>query len=223
MSVPTRAPEVDATPPDFTWQVEGFEPQRLAAVPTLDFRLAIGTEGGESVQCIALTTSVRIAVALRSYDARTQERLVRLFGQPHQWAGSIKDLIWTQPTIVVPPFTGSTTVDVPVQCGQDMDLAANSYLHAMRDGDVPLRFMFYGTVFFVDGEGRLRTAQIPWEAEAEFMLPARQWHELRERFFGDRTWVPLDNDTFDRLQAYRTRQAYPSWNSTVDALLGEVR
>lgn len=45
-----------------------------------------------------------------------------------------------------------------------MDLAVNSYLHALRDGDVPLRFIFNGSVFYPDAMGRLQTAQIPWEA-----------------------------------------------------------
>lgn len=87
---------------------------------------------------------------------------------------------------------------------------------------MPLRFLFYGTVFHFDADGRLRTAQIPWEAEADFTLPAHRWHELRERYFGDQTWVQLDNGTFDRLQAYRTHQVYPSWDSTIDSLLADV-
>lgn len=219
MTLPTQAPAVEARPPELTWRVEGFEPQRLAAVPTLDFRLTIGAAGGAQVQCIALSTSVRIKVALRSYDAPTQERLTGVFGQPHQWSSSLRELVWTQPTIVVPPFTGATTVNLPVPCSSDMDLAANSYLHALRDGDVPLRFMFNGSVFYPDAMGRLQTAQIPWEAEADFTMPAVRWHELRQRYFGDQAWLGLGTDSFDRLKSYRTRYAYPSWDSAIDALL----
>jgi hypothetical protein len=209
-------------PPRLAWRVAGVREQHLAVVPTLDFRLAIDCAGGVPVRSIALSTSIRLAVPERDYDEPTRRRLLGVFGTPEQWAASLHDLVWAQPTVIVPPFTGHTEVALPVPCGSDMDLAAVSYLHALRDGDVPLRFLFSGTVFY-QADGQLRAAQVPWDAEASFPLPAECWHRLRARYFGDHRWLRLPVDSLDRLHAYRAEHAYPSWEATIDALLGHAR
>lgn len=216
-SMTSAGPE--APPPTLRWRIEDVAADRLAVVPALLFRLAIDSASGEKVQSVLLATSVRIATPLRGYDAQTRARLVGVFGQPHQWRDSLRELVWTQATVVVPAFTGATTVDIPVTCSADLDLAAVSYLHVLREGDVPLRFLFSGTMFYLDGAGRLRTAQIPWEAEADFTLPAGTWHRTRERYFGDDGWLRLPRETYDRLAAYRARRAFPSWQTAIDSLL----
>jgi hypothetical protein len=216
---PAVAP-VSAAPPQLTWRVDGVAPQQLAAVPTLGFRLAIDCPGGEPVRSIALSTSVRLAVALRDYDEPTRQRLAGVFGTAEQWANSLRELVWAQPTVIVPPFAGRTEVQVPVPCGYDIDLATVSYLHAVREGDVPLRFLFSGTMFY-QADGGLRAAQVPWEAEASFRMPAETWHRLRERYFGASRWLRLSEASFDRLHSYRAGRAYPSWDATIDALLTE--
>ena len=54
-------------------------------------------------------------------------------------------LLWTRTTLVVPPFTGSTVVELPVPCSYDMDVLASRYLDALAGGEVPLEFLFSGT------------------------------------------------------------------------------
>jgi hypothetical protein len=44
-----------------------------------------------------------------------------------------------------------------------------------------------------------------------------------DRVFGDRPWLRLHRETFDRLYAYRARHALGTWEATVDALLEEAR
>ena len=44
-------------------------------------------------------------------------------------------------------FTGDVEFDLPVPCTYDFEVAAAKYLHALRDGEVPLRVLFSGTVF----------------------------------------------------------------------------
>ncbi|MCI0383070.1 DUF6084 family protein [Streptomyces sp. CNQ085] len=58
-------------------------------------------------------------------------------------------------TVVVPSFEGTTTVGLPVPCPCDTELAVTKYLRAAPDGEVPLDFLFSGTVFFDGGRGRL--------------------------------------------------------------------
>lgn len=216
MTVPTG---VTGTPM-LTWRVTGVEPERMTAVPTLLFRLEVGCPTGEDIQCVVLNVSVRIAVALRDYDQPTRERLRGVFGTAEQWRESLHDIVWARPTVQVPRFNGQVHVDLPVPCLQDMDLAAVSYLHALDDGDVPLRFLFSGTVFHGKA-GMLRTAQIPWEGEASYRMPAEIWQRLRARYFGDSRWLRLDEQTVSRLSEYRAARAFPSMNAALEALLDE--
>jgi predicted alpha-1,6-mannanase (GH76 family) len=84
---------------------------------------------------------------------------------------------------------------------------------------VPLELLFSGTVFHTGPGGALQTAQLSWEQEAAHDLPAAHWHAAMERFYGDRRWLRLEQGTFERLAAYRTRRALPSWEAAVDELL----
>ncbi|WP_007024151.1 DUF6084 family protein [Saccharomonospora iraqiensis] len=208
--------------PSFTWRVAGVTAEPMATVPTLRLSVEIGTapgaDGPVRVHCLVLSVSVRIAAALRDYDPDTRGRLRAVFGTDGQWADSLGDLVWARPTVVVPGFAGGTTVDVPVPCGQDLDLASASYLHAVLDGDVPLRLLFGGTVFHAR-DGRLATAQLPADSEAHHRMPAARWHELRERYFGGHRWLRLDRETHDRLHDYRVRQACPSPQAAIEELL----
>jgi hypothetical protein len=204
--------------PTFTWQVTGVEPERLAVAPTLKFALRIGCLGAQQVQCIVLSVSVRIAAALRSYDDATRDRLRAVFGADEQWRESLRDLVWARPTVIVSRFSGQTTVEVPVPFGLDVDLATTSYLRALRDGEIPLRFFFNGTVFH-ESQGRLRSAQIPWEGEAAYRIPAEVWHRLIEGYFGRDRWLRLDSAVADRLLEYQASEAFPTQEAAINALL----
>ncbi len=48
---------------------------------------------------------------------------------------------------MVPSFTGSVEVDVPVPCTYDLEIAATSYFHALQQGDIPFVLLFSGTIF----------------------------------------------------------------------------
>ncbi len=210
----------DASVPDLAFAVEGVEAVRFAAVPTLGFRLRVASAGGEPIRSLALTVQVRIAATRRSYDEESQARLLELFGQPAQWGQTLRSLLWTQTTLLVPAFTGSTLVELPVPCTYDFEVAATKYLHALRDGDVPLELLFSGTVFFVTAGGTLQVAQIPWDKELAHPLPVRVWKETMDHYFPGTAWVRLRRETFDRLHAYRARNAFPTWEAAVEALLG---
>jgi hypothetical protein len=41
-----------------------------------------------------------------------------------------------------------------------------------------------------------------------------------DRYFPGSAWLRLERETFDRLYAYRSRHALPSWEHTLDHLLG---
>ena len=40
-----------------------------------------------------------------------------------------------------------------------------------------------------------------------------------ERYYPECAWLRLDRATLDRLHAWKTRRALPTWQATMDALL----
>jgi hypothetical protein len=42
-----------------------------------------------------------------------------------------------------------------------------------------------------------------------------------DHYFPHSAWLRLRKDAFDRLWAYRTRRALPTWEDTIEALLRE--
>jgi hypothetical protein len=203
--------------PKLRFAVEAAEAVRFAAAPTIAFRLCV--ESDRTVRSLALTAQIRIAPARRHYDGGDKERLVELFGTPERWGETLRTFLWTHATLLVPPFMGGTAVELPVPCTYDLEIAAAKYFQALGDGPVPLEFLFSGTVFYADGRGLLRTAQIPWECEAQFALPVRVWKETMEQHFPGCGWLRLRHDVFDRLVAYKARRALPTWEAAVTDLL----
>jgi hypothetical protein len=205
--------------PNLDFGIEGAEVPEFAAVPSLLFKLRIENLEEEPIRSVALNTQIRIAATQRHYDAAEQERLLELFGAPHRWKDTLRSLLWTHSVLQVPRFSGSTVVDMPVPCTYDLEVVATKYFYALEDGEVPLEFLFSGTVFYAAEGGRLQTARISWEKEAEFRLPVRLWKEMMERYFPNSAWIRLRKDAFDELYDYKIRMGLPTWEATVEALL----
>ena len=205
-----------ATVPELGFAVESAEPLEHAAVPTLRFALRIESRDGRPIRSVLLDTQIQIAARRRPYDAAAHDRLFELFGPVANWGTSLRTLLWTRTTLVVPPFTESTTVDLHVPCSYDLEVMASRYFDALADGDVPLEFLFSGTVF---AGTPLQVTRISWEQEAEYRLPVRVWKETMERHFRGTAWLRLGKDAFDRLSAYKSRHALATWDDAVDGLL----
>jgi hypothetical protein len=204
--------------PDLAFAVESADVLEHAAVPTLRFSLRIENRTSEPIRAVTLNVQVRIAAADRHYSADEQARLVELFGEAHRWSETVKSLLWTLATVQVPPFAGSTTVDLPVTCTYDFEVVSAKYFYGLEDGDVPLELLFSGTVFYAGAAG-LQVVQIPWEKETRFRMPIALWKQMMEHYFPRSAWLRLHRDTFDRLQRYRTRRALPTWDDALDELL----
>ena len=205
--------------PDLDFGVEGAEVLEYAAVPSLVFKLRVENLEGEPIRSVSLNTQVRIAATQRHYEASEQGRLLELFGEPHRWGNTLRSLLWTHTVLQVPRFSGSTVVDMPVTCTYDLEVAAAKYFHALEDGEVPLEFLFSGTVFYTGEGGMLQTARISWEKEAEFRLPVRVWKEMMDHYFPNSAWIRLRKDAFDQLYDYKIRMGFPTWEAAVEALL----
>jgi hypothetical protein len=206
--------------PDLDFEVESADVLPYAAVPTILFRLGVQTAvGGEAIDSISLRTQIRIAATQRRYDQTEQEKLRELFGEPHQWKDTLRSLLWINTNTIVTRFSGGRVFEMPVACTYDFDVVGTKYFAALGDGEIPLEFLFSGTVFYAGEGGRLQVARISWEKEAEFRLPVRLWREMMEHYFPNSAWLRLHKDTFDRLYDYRSRNALLTWDRTLESLL----
>ena len=206
--------------PSLAFSVTGAAHVEHAAVPTLRFTLRIVSSA--PVRSLLLDAQIRIAARRRAYDEAAHDRLFELFGPVGDWGRTLRTLPWTRTTLVVPPFEQSTDVELPVACSYDLEVAASSYLDALSDGEVPLEFLFSGSVFYAGEDGRLQTARLSWESEAGYRLPVQVWKETMERYFRGTAWLRLRKDSFDRLSAYKSRNALATWDDALDALLAEA-
>jgi Family of unknown function (DUF6084) len=205
--------------PDLDFAVEGAEVLEFAAVPSLLFKVRIENLEDEPIRSVALNTQIRIAATQRHYDAAEQNRLLEVFGEPSRWKDTLRSLLWTHTVVQVPPFSGSTVADMPVPCTYDLEVVAAKYFYALEDGEVPLEFLFSGTVFYAGEGGRLQVERISWEKEAEFRLPVRLWKEMMQHYFPNSAWIRLRKDAFDLLYDYKIRKGLPTWEATVEALV----
>jgi hypothetical protein len=204
------------TVPALSFAVHDAAPLEHAAVPTLRFPVAVHAPGGVTVRSLLLDVQIQIAARRRAYDDGAYGRLFELFGPSEAWGTTLRTLPWTRTTVVVPPFTDRTVVDVHVPCTYDLEVAASRYFDALTDGEVPIEFLFSGTVFF---GAPLQAGRISWESDAEYRLPVRVWKETMQRHFPDSAWLRLRKQSFDRLVEYKSRRALATWEDVVDELL----
>jgi len=209
--------------PDLSFQIEKAEPQRFTVVPTLLFKLRItNAVPDETIHSVALRCQIQLEVTRRQYSAEEQEQLRDLFGETERWGQTLKTMLWTHASVVAPAFQGTAVVDLPVPCTFDFNVAATKYFHGVADGDVPLSFLFSGTVFYADGDGALQVGPIPWDKEARFRLPVKSWHEMMEIYYPNTAWLCLRRDVFERLYQYKVARGIPTWEQALESVLPAV-
>jgi hypothetical protein len=209
--------------PDLSFEVERAEPVPHAAAPQLVFKLRITDNAGAEaipIPAVALRCQIRIEPTRRRYVAPEQGRLLDLFGEPSRWGQTLRSLLWTHASLVVPPFTGTTVVDLPVPCTYDFNVASTKYFYALEDGEVPLCLLFSGTIFTAEEDGGpLQISPIPWEKEAVFRLPVSVWKEMMDQYYPNSAWLCLHRDVFDRLYLFKSRLGLPTWEQAMERLL----
>jgi len=194
-------------------------PSAQTAAPAIVFRLRIEHVTGGRVHALALRCQVRIEPRGRKYTSDEQSRLYELFGDVSQWQRSLQPVTWAHAALMVPSFERHIEVDLPVACTYDLEVASAKYLHAARDGDVPLAFAFSGSIFAPDAGGSLTIEPVPWDLDATYRMPAGVWHAAMDQFFPGGGWLRLQRETIDRLQAFRGQHAVISWDEAIGLLL----
>jgi hypothetical protein len=209
--------------PDLDFVIEGAEPVSFAAAPLLALKLRVSQNGAAGdrvpIHAVVLRCQIRIEPGRRRYEPPEPARLLDLFGTQDRWGQTLRPMLWTHVSVVVPPFTACATIDLPVSCSFDFNVAATKYFYALEEGDVPLCLLFSGTVFHESEEAGLQVAQISWEKEATYRLPVRVWKETMERYYPNSAWLCLRRDVFDRLYQYKSRCGLASWEQALETLL----
>jgi Family of unknown function (DUF6084) len=206
--------------PDLSFQIEKSEPQRFTVAPTLLFKLRIANAvANETIHSVALRCQIQLEVTRRQYSSEDQDQLRDLFGETERWGQTLKTMLWTHASVVAPAFQETTVVDFAVPCTFDFNVAATKYFHGLADGEVPLCFLFSGTVFYADDGGALQVAPIPWDKEARFRLPVKSWREMMDIYYPNSAWLCLRRDVFERLYKYKVEHGIPTWEQALESVL----
>jgi len=206
---------------DLSFEVLDVVPERFAAAPNLLARIRVEDSGGERVHALALRAQVRIEPQRRRYDDTEERALLDLFGNRTRFAETLRPFPWLHASTVAQGFTGSTTIDLPLPCTYDFEVSGTTYLHALREGEIPLLFLFSGTVF-TRGTTGFSVAQVPWDCEARFRLPVAVWRDLMETYFPRSEWIRMRRDTVEALAHYRHTRGQTSWDDAVTTLLAQA-
>ncbi|HEX4586601.1 MAG TPA: DUF6084 family protein [Mycobacterium sp.] len=203
---------------DITFAVVDVAPEPYAVTPVLMARVGIATGEEAPIRAIALKCQLRIEPARRPYSDDEAAELTDLFGPRERWAATQHSFLWQHATAMVPGFTGTTQINLPIECTYDFEVTAAKYMHALRDGTIPLQFLFSGTVF-TDGSRGFAVQQVPWDREERYDMPVSVWRDLIAQHYPNTGWLRLDRDTIDALAAYRTARGLLGFDDAITSLL----
>jgi hypothetical protein len=207
---------------DLEFSCTGAHPDLAAASPVIRLQLRIEETTGVHIHTVALRCQIRIEPQRRRYNDSEAEAVRDLFGERERWGDTLKPLQLAFISQLIPGFTGTSDVDLMLPCSYDFDVAANKYLYALEDGEVPLLLLFSGTVF-TTGPSGISVEPVPWHKEAPFRMPAEVWRQTMQLHFPGTAWLRLGGDTFDALHRYRSRQGLLTWDDAIERLLKEAQ
>lgn len=210
--------------PDLSITVEGATPVEFAAAPTLAIHLRIANaDQAEVIHTVVLRCQIQLEVTRRRYSADEQKRLRDLFGEPERWGRTLRNLLWTNTSAIIPQFTSAITADLQVPCTFDFTVASTKYFSGLEDGEIPLFLMFSGTVFYVDGDGALQAAPISWDKETKYRLPLKVWKDMMDQYYPNSAWLCLRRDVFLELDCFKRERGIPTWEQTFETMLGILK
>ncbi len=206
--------------PELKFQIAGVEAAARGLTPLLQFKLRIsGSSDAETIQGLLLNAQIQIQCPQRAYTADEKEKLADLFGPPERWGQTLRNRLWACASTTVGAFRGSTEILLPVPCTYDLSVASAKYFYALEAGEVSVLFLFSGSLFYLNAEGRLQIEPISWNSECVYRFPVQLWRELMERHYPNSAWLSLRRDIFDRLYAYKRQKGLATWEQALEFLL----
>ncbi len=210
--------------PDLDFKIIGVEHAAHGLTPLLHFKVGItNTPATETIQSVILQAQIQIQAPGRSYNESEKPKLIDLFGTPDQWGTTLRNRLWTLSNTTVRTFAGSTEAILPVPCSFDLNVAGTKYFYALEGDEVPLLFLFSGTVFYAAPDGHLQVQQISWEKECIYRMPVSVWKKMMDEHYPNTAFVSLQRDVFDRLNEYKQSAGVSSWEQAIEKLLAEKK
>jgi hypothetical protein len=207
--------------PDIAFACRGARAEPFAAAPSLLLDLELTEATGASIDAIALRCQLRIEPQRRQYSPAEESRLLDLFGEPGRWGETLKPLQLAQLSTMVPSFSGTIRISLPLPCSYDTEVAGVSYFRALDDGMIPLLLLFSGTVFSHGPDG-LQVDQLRWDRDVAFRLQVATWREVMEGWFAGTAWLRARTESIEALRLFRARRMLTSWEDTIEVLLKEA-
>jgi hypothetical protein len=205
---------------DLNFTVQDVEVERHAVSPLLKFAVRLTSQTADApVLNVMLNCQIRIEPTRRIYGAAEHDMLSDLFGAPERWGQTLQTFLWTHSNILVPAFERECVVKLPVPCNFDFNIAATKYFHGIQGGDIPLIFLFSGSVFYRDASDNLQIGQIAWTKESSYRLPVQVWRAMMDHYYPQTAWLCLRRDAFEQLYRYKRARALPSFETALTELL----
>ncbi len=160
--------------PEIDFEVTGAEAVPFAAAPLLNLKLRLTNKDAlEQIQNVMLRCQINLEVARRGYTDAEKSRMFELFGEPERWGQTLKTMLWTHASVVVQPFAETTTIDLPVTCTFDFNVAATKFFSGLETGEVPLLLLFSGTMFTVTNSEICKSGKSPGTKKRSFVCPSK--------------------------------------------------
>lgn len=205
-------------PIELSFTVVDVAPEPYTVTPVLTARIGVAANTDDPVHAVALRCQVRIEPLRRSYSDDEAAGLSDLFGPRERWASTQRTFLWQHCTAMVPGFAGHTTVGLQLACTYDFEVAAAKYLHALRDGTLPLQFLFSGTIFVKSDRG-FSVQQVSWDCEDRYDMPVAVWQDLIAQHYPNTGWVRLSHDTIAALSHYKSAHGMLDLDHAVTTLI----
>ncbi len=206
--------------PDLSFEIVAANPVRDMITPALAFDLRVTNPFPEqSIQAVLLRCQIQIEVTRRRYSSSEQSQLRDLFDEPSRWGDTLRPITWANTSVNIPAFSDSTIYPVTVPCTFDFNVATAKYFHGIADGEIPLTFLFSGSVFYDPGQGGLQVAPISWNKEARFRLPVQVWKSLLDLHYPNAVCLNLRRDVFDDLYRFKMSAGLATFEETIQRML----
>ncbi len=206
--------------PELSFEILSATPVRDMITPALAFELRVTNAFPEqSIESVLLRCQIQIEVARRRYNSTEQAQLRDLFDEPARWGDTLRPITWANTSVNIPAFSGSTVYPVNVACTVDLNVGTAKYFHGIADGDIPLTFLFSGSVFYKSGEGALQVVPISWNKEARFRLPVQLWRNAIDLHYPDAAYLTLRRDVFDHLYRFKITQGLATFEEAIQTML----
>ena len=206
--------------PDLDFKVPGVDAAVRGLAPLLQFVFEIINQRLEKTFRASCSTHRSRFNRHSAVMARSEkEKLRELFGRPEDWGQTLRNKLLAHTNCTVPGFADRTEALLVVPCTFDLNVAATKYFYALEDGEVPLLFLFSGTVFYSDAERRLQIQQISWEKEAAWRMPIGAWRDMMDRHYPNTAFMWLERGVFDRLYEFKRQHGFATWEQAMERLL----